>query len=221
LDDDGLLNDSVLNNPLELFANPTYDALNDRVVVGQMTFTAANWNDPIVLGVEARDDYVREDLQIAVVEFERNDATDDDDYIFPNLRSGLQLLDVEVYDNETSGAVILESGTSTHLIKDIPAGSGKNDTYQIRLTREPDDTVRVAVLTDGLADVVQIGATVITPEQYAVIAGSGHADVHGKLVFGTDTMASAITRGGVRTSAASSTGAFRESSPPTRCSAAA
>jgi len=181
---------------LTLFNNPTYDAVNDRVVVGQMTFTDGDWNTPIVVGVEARDDYVREDLQIAVVEFERNDATTDADYIFPNLRSGLQLLDVEVYDNETSGAVVLESGTGTQLIKDVPSGSGENDTYSIRLTREPDDTVRVAVLTDGLADVVKIGATTISPEDYAVIGGLRATQMfNGNVIFGDDGTKLTLTRG--------------------------
>ena len=41
--------------------------------------------------------------------------------------------------------VVLESGGSTQLIQDIPAGSGENDDYTIRLTRQPTDTVTVTV----------------------------------------------------------------------------
>ena len=174
---------------------PTYDAVNDRVVVGQITFTGANWNAPVSVGIEARDDYVREDLQIAVVEFERNDATSDSNYIFPNLRSGLPMLDVEVVDNETSGAVVIQSGTGTQLIPGTPP-EGQNDTYTIRLTREPDEAVRVAVLTDGLADVVKIGTTDITPEDYAVIGGLQATQMFtGNVIFDDDGDSLTITRG--------------------------
>ena len=90
-----------------------------------------------------------------------------DDYVFPNLRSGIQLIDVEVYDNETSGAVVLETGGDTLL---VPDALDPTDDYLIRLTRQPDETVTVAVLTDGLADVTSIedgdgGVVLITPER--------------------------------------------------------
>ncbi|MDX8450972.1 hypothetical protein, partial [Mesorhizobium captivum] len=38
--DDGLLNGSATDSRLTLFANPTYDAVNDRVVVGRVTLNA-------------------------------------------------------------------------------------------------------------------------------------------------------------------------------------
>ena len=181
---------------LEIFDDPTYDAANDRVVVGQTTFSDSDWNDEIRVGVEARDDFVREDLQIAVIEFERNDATTDSDYIFPNLRSGLQLLDVEVYDNETSAGVVLESGGSTQLIRDVPAGSGKTDFYDLRLTREPSDTVEVAVLTDGLADVIEIDGATVTPADYTVIGGlQANQIFNGFIIFGDDGSNLTMTRG--------------------------
>ncbi|MEE4314510.1 MAG: Calx-beta domain-containing protein [Desulfofustis sp.] len=187
--------DLASDDQLTIFENPTYDAENDRVVVGQITFTADNWDEAVRVGIEARDDYVREDLQVAVVEFERNDATTDDDYVFPNLRSGLQMLDVEVVDNETSGAVVLESGTGTQLIPGTPP-EGQNDTYSIRLTREPDESVTVAVLTDGLADVVKIGSTEITPNDYAVIGGLQVTQVFtGNVIFDGNGSNLTISRG--------------------------
>jgi len=189
---------------LVLDPSPIYDAENDRVVIGQVTFDSSNWDDPVLVGIQARDDYVREDLQIAVVEFE--DANPEDGYDFPNLRSGLQMLDVEVVDNETSGAVVLESGTGTQLIPDDPAGSGENDTYTIRLTREPDETVRVAVLTDGLADVVRIDRNgdgdfldtneTVTPNDYAVIGGLQATQMfNGNIIFGDNGTNLTLTRG--------------------------
>ncbi|MBL8484264.1 MAG: hypothetical protein JNJ60_18855, partial [Rhodocyclaceae bacterium] len=190
-----------------IFANPTYDAINDRVIVGQVKFNDANWDSPITLGVQARDDFVREDPQIAVVEFERNAVgTTDANYVFPNLRSGLQLLDIEVIDNETSGAVVIESGTGTLLVPDVPAGSGQNDTYTIRLTRAPDANVGVAVLTDGLANVVAIdrngdgdfldAGEAITPNDYAVVGGLQATQMfNGNVVFGHNGTNRTITRG--------------------------
>ena len=64
-----------------------------------------------------------------------------------------------------------ESGLGTQLIPDDPAGTGENDDYQIRLTREPDGVVRVAVLTDGLADVVSVDGSAVTPDSYAIVGG--------------------------------------------------
>jgi Mg-chelatase subunit ChlD len=85
-----------------------------------------------------------------------NASTDDvdyDGYLFPNLRSGPGLLGVEVIDNDTPGVVVLESGGVTQLIK----GSATGDDYTVRLTMQPTADVRLAIVTDGLADVVSIG----------------------------------------------------------------
>jgi hypothetical protein len=188
---------------LNLFASTSVRPSDGKVVIGTMTFTnngAPGWDDEIRLGVEARDDFVREDLEIAVLEFERNDATTDADYIFPNLRSGFQMLDVEVHDNETSGAVVLETGGDTLLVPDnadTVTDETETDSYQIRLTRQPDDSVTVAVLTDGLADVTSIEGITITPEDYAVIGGLQATQLFsGNLVFGTDGSGNlTVTRG--------------------------
>jgi len=172
--------------------------LDGTVVVGQMTFTDANWDQEILVGIEARDDFVREDLQIAVIEFERSEGTTDPDYIFPNLRSGLQRLDVEVYDNETAGAVVLESAGDTLLVPDAADGA---DDYTIRLTRQPDDEVTIAVLTDGLADVTKVtldDGTVrtITRNDYFEVGGLLAAQVFGgNIVFGVDGGQITLTRG--------------------------
>ena len=67
-------------------------------------------------------------------------STPDGDYVFPNLRSGPGLLDVEVIDNETAGVVTLESGGSTLLIKDkltTAADETETDDYTLRLTQRP------------------------------------------------------------------------------------
>jgi len=106
-----------------------------KVVVGDQTryfvaFNASNWDDPVRVGVQARDDDQREDPGTAVIRFvQHKDAFTfggysaapsdaDGDYVFPNLRSGSGLLDVETWDDETAGVVTLESGTNTQLIVD-------------------------------------------------------------------------------------------------------
>ncbi|WP_201742286.1 hypothetical protein [Mangrovicoccus ximenensis] len=46
----------------------------------------------------------------------------DDTFVFPNLRSGTGLLDIEVIDDETPGAVVLESGRDTVLVPATATG---------------------------------------------------------------------------------------------------
>jgi hypothetical protein len=155
--------------------------------------SAYAWNDQVRVGIQARKDITREDPHTAVVHFVRDDAaTVDTSYVFPNLRSGLGLLDIEVIDNETAGAVVLESGGST-LMK---ADGSDSDTYEIRLTKAPLDEVEVAVLTDGLADVVSIDGTPITPDQYEIIGGLQATQMfEGTLIFANDSGFGKVTRG--------------------------
>ena len=99
-------------------------------------------------------------------------------YIFPNLRSGTGRTAVEVIDDDSADIVSIESGTGTIVQKcgndpcTIPSAIGTGtDWYTIRLTKRPTGGVDVAVLTDGMVDVVQIGASAITPAGYEVIGG--------------------------------------------------
>jgi Ca2+-binding RTX toxin-like protein len=156
---------------------------------------AGDWESPVRIVIQARDDAKREDPQTAVLSFQRDDddadadllkTTDPDgDYPFPNLRSGLGLQDVEVIDDETAGMVLLESGIQTVVTKcgnlacTIP---GPTDDYFIRLTRQPEDpddpghlnpleTVEVAILTDGMVDVISIGGVPTPISSYSEIGG--------------------------------------------------
>ena len=122
-----------------------------------LTFDSTNWDDPVRLTVAARDDFRSEDVGTAVISFERDAATTDPDFVFPNLRAGSGAVAVEVIDNETPGAVVLESGGDTQLVK-----GGAGDDYSIRLNSQPTDTVQVAVLTDGLSDVSAIDGAPVT-----------------------------------------------------------
>ncbi|MCB9929003.1 MAG: hypothetical protein H6844_06280 [Alphaproteobacteria bacterium] len=174
-----------MNPDLDILVGAARQDLGDgRIVVARATFDAGSYATPITVGIEARDDFVREDPQTAVVEFVRNDAeTTDANYVFPNLRSDPGLLDVEVIDNETAGAVVLQEGGETVLIPDdlTTTGVGEDESntqdYTIRLTKQPTSDpdvpgspadVDVAIVTDGLADVVQINGIDAT---YQTIGG--------------------------------------------------
>ncbi|MFZ1411071.1 MAG: hypothetical protein WAS07_06420, partial [Micropruina sp.] len=145
-------------------ADPRWDAVAQTI-----TFTGGalgNWDDAVRLLVKARDDFRREDPQVAVVGFACFSAIScgtSSAYRIPNLRSGTGLLDVEVIDDETPDLVTIETGGSTIVIDDDPATGidestlpTSQDSYTIRLTKRPDGTVVVAILTDGLTDVVSI-----------------------------------------------------------------
>ncbi|MCA1683511.1 MAG: hypothetical protein LC708_00005, partial [Actinobacteria bacterium] len=115
---------------------------------------------PVRIGVKARDDYDREDPSTAVIAFVRDAATTDPAYVFPNLRSGPGLTDVEVIDDETAGVALVESGGSTLVVL-----GGATDTYTIRLTKRPTAAVDVAILTDGLTDVKTIDGVPVSLQE--------------------------------------------------------
>ncbi|HET9436020.1 MAG TPA: Calx-beta domain-containing protein [Candidatus Limnocylindrales bacterium] len=88
---------------------------------------------------------------------------------FPNLRAGPALQPVLVHDDETAGVIVRETGTDTVVVKcgdatcSVP---GTTDDYYLRLTKRPENpndldhnpevTVEIAILTDGLADVYSV-----------------------------------------------------------------
>ena len=161
---------------------------------GTITFDHMNWDLPVRVGIEAWNDYKSEDPGTAVISFELDPSTTDIDgnYIFPNLRSGLGLQDVEVIDNETAGAVVLESGSNTLFIND----GIDTDDYTIRLTKQPRADVQVAILTDGLADVVSIDGTPITTADYKEIGGLRATQLfNGSITFEDTGGKGTLTRG--------------------------
>jgi len=179
------------------------DAAKGLWRLGTLTFDDTNWNVPVQVGVRAYNDISREDPAIAVIAFQcaqasfavcgqynddPNDAIPDNPspYPFPNLRSGPGLLDIEVIDDETPGGVPIESGGSTLVVSCSPAPCVPltNDEYTLRLTRQPDGSVKVAILTDGLTDVVSVDGNAPTIEE---IGGYIPAQqFSGNIVFGHD-----------------------------------
>ena len=179
--------EAYLVHPVGLPTDTRFQILVDGDVTRYFaTFDSTNWDAPIRVSIEARDDPVREDPHTAVISFVQHkdvftfdgvtftpvDA--DGDYVFPNLRSGTGLFDIEVIDNEAAGVVALESGTNTQLVvDDLTTGVNEsiNDSYTLRLTRKPVAEVKVGVLTDGLADVISINGAAVTPASMGVVGG--------------------------------------------------
>jgi len=173
-------------------------------VTRTIAFTSANWMTGVRVNIAALDDFVGEDPQTAVIYFERDASTidADGDYVFPNLRSGPGYLDVEVIDNETEGAVTLESGGRTLLIKNDPTST---DTYTLRLTRQVESgkTVNVAILTDGLADVKEIRDSLgaVIPTSYLKIGANRPTErFEGSIAFANVAGFGTLTRGSAASS---------------------
>ncbi len=129
----------------------------------------------------------------------------DETYVFPNIRSGNGLIAAAVIDDETADVIAIESGRDTVVQlcgDDLCSIPGQTDTYTIRLTKRPevlddDDhsvtpvAVDVAILTDGMVDVISIGGVGVTPGDYVAIGG----DVSSQRFTGNITVtATTITR---------------------------
>ena len=165
-----------------------------------LEFDHTDWDVPVLVTLTARDDPDNEDPFNAIIFFERDDDTSDLDgaatvdpghtYVFPNIRSGTGATPVLVLDDETADVVSIESGTDTVVQKcgnDPCTVPGQSDDYTVRLTKRPTDldgggsgSVEVAILLDGLSDVVWIdrngngtldAGEAITEADYQVVGG--------------------------------------------------
>ena len=166
------------------FTNPTSDSRFDPVA-RTITFTSvgSDWRTPVRVGIVARDDFTREDPAIAVIGFERDGATTAPGYVFAK-----ELLDVEAYDNDGPGALVVESEGNTLVIS-----GGDTDDYTIRLTSAPLSNVEIAVLTDGLVDVKTINGAGFA---YRLVGGIVPFRLfQGNLVLGTAAGQGTLTRG--------------------------
>lgn len=196
-----------VTNPTGRFRRWSFDGAGDpdaAFTYYTIDFTLANWDDPVIVDLIARDDPDDEDPFNAVIRFERDDDTGDLDggatadpnetYVFPNIRSGTGATAVTVIDDETADVIAIETGTDTIVQKcgnedcTVP---GDTDSYLIRLTKRPEAlndpnhtqspiNVHVAILMDGLSDVVWIDANgdgvkqaseILGPEDYEIIGG--------------------------------------------------
>ena len=96
------------------------DALDTRfdAATRTITFTSADgdWDDPVRLRVSSRDNDRRQDPRTAVIEFEKDASSTAPNYDFPSLYAPPVRVAVEVLDDETAGAVVLESAGGTLVV---------------------------------------------------------------------------------------------------------
>ncbi len=105
-------------------------------------------------------------------------------YVFPNLRSGTGIVAATVIDNETADLITIETDTDTVVQKcgnpDCTVPDPVGDEFDIRLTKQPSVlnnpaatpvVVNVAILMDGLADVVSIDGNPTPVSSYEIIGG--------------------------------------------------
>lgn len=131
-----------------------FDAFDDAI-----TFTAADWNNAVRLTVAAVDDAIPQGPTVLIISHTVEATVAGRDTSFDAVTGAL---DVEVYDDETAGAFVIESGGSTVVTRDGTV----TDDYAIGLTRAPTANVRVSVETDGRFDVDTINGS---PEFYTAI----------------------------------------------------
>src|SRR5262249_15164650 len=130
-------------------------AFGNTAGVYQVTFTPANWNVPVLIKVSAFDDFARQDAHDTLITHAVLPGSAAE-YV---ALAAKQPLDVRVLDNETAGVVVTESGGKTLVTlgdrRTHPSGPG--DSYTLRLTSAPKADVKVAIVTDGQADVSPLG----------------------------------------------------------------
>src|SRR4029079_14904275 len=95
--------------------------------------------------VAARNDFVRQDRSITVLDMSVDDTVPGND---PAFDAVVRSLGVVVYDDDTAGLVVPPSGGST-LVTPSAGGSPISDTISLRLTKAPTGPVTVSFVTDG------------------------------------------------------------------------
>ena len=109
----------------------------------RVTLNAGNWPTGVRVTVTAVDDFVRQDAHNTTIDL----------VVVSGPTAAPARLDVLAYDDETAGIVTVETGSGTLVV----AGDTTPDNYFLRLTRRPDGTVKVALVTDGQTDVIAGG----------------------------------------------------------------
>ncbi|MEO6651293.1 MAG: hypothetical protein ABIP17_01380, partial [Ilumatobacteraceae bacterium] len=120
--------------------------------------SSGTWQTGVRVTVHAINDFVRQDPHYTTIAITA----------FSGYVGALPaIVDALIIDDDTAGVVTIESGGRTLVSAgDTTTGPGPGDDYAIRLTQEPTDDVRVALVTDGQTDIV-IGGRV----QLAAIGG--------------------------------------------------
>jgi Ca2+-binding RTX toxin-like protein len=130
-----------------------------------VSFSAADWNTPILVNLIARDDFAAQDLHNTTISHRiLTSETTDPQYSAPGAVTTVRL-DVQVYDNETPGVITVPSDGGTIVQSgDTVSGPGLGDNYTIRLTKAPVGPVSISLLTDGQTDIVLGGRIQLVPQ---------------------------------------------------------
>jgi hypothetical protein len=160
-------------------------------------FDSTNWNDPVVIKIDARFDTAPEDphntpFHHTIDTAFTTDVPDANGQSYHNPANPVmeQRLDTRVIDDENPGLFQVESeGTTLVKAGDAQTGPGTGDSYTARLTSAPKSNVEVALISDGQTDVVMDGS--IT---YKAVGGLQPVQLFGGNVV-VNGSARTITRG--------------------------
>ncbi|HEY6030129.1 MAG TPA: hypothetical protein VIU44_06180, partial [Gaiellaceae bacterium] len=175
---DGRFSGPALSDPTNCAVSP---------VIYRVTFTGGalgDWFSPIVVTLHARNDFAPEDPHSTTLTHTIDTLLTTSGSYNAAAPTVLERLDVLVLDDENPGVWALASDGKTLVTAcngDPCTAPGPGDTYKLRLTSQPTSQVRIALITDGQADVVTGGG--ITFESVgglqAAQAFSGNVTVSG------------------------------------------
>ncbi|HEY3922827.1 MAG TPA: hypothetical protein VGL76_12045 [Gaiellaceae bacterium] len=138
------------------FSDPTLCPLAPETY--SVTFNASNWFIPVLITVNARNDFATEDPQsVALVHTIDPTGTTDPLYLAAapdgTSQEVLERIYATVIDDESPGVFVLQSGGSTLVTPST------TDDYTLRLTSQPTADVQIAIVTDGQTDASGSGLT--------------------------------------------------------------
>ena len=143
----------------------------------QLTFTAANWDQPQVVTVTATDDDLVEGPHTSVISHTVNSSD-------PNFDAqGVDDLTVSITDDDIAGISITELDDST-----VVTESGRQDTIAVALNKQPlTDVVLTAVSSDSSEVTVTPTTLVFTPTDWNIAQDITVTGVDDSVVDGTQT----------------------------------
>ena len=109
-----------------------------------LTFDDSNWDTAQTVYLLAVDDNVVENLKTEVLIIALTSDQTKSRFAGANKEIG-----VDVYDNDSSNVVVIESDGNTRVVAAADGVDAINDSYQLRLSQAPTNDVTVDILTDG------------------------------------------------------------------------
>ena len=149
------------------FADPT--SCPPTPITYRVRFTSGNWFIPVTVVLHARNDFAPEDPHNTTITHTMNTTLTTDagylDYSSAGTKTAIvERVDVLVLDDENPGVWALASDGKTLVTAcagDPCTAPGIGDSYRLRLNSQPTATVKIALITDGQADVVLGGGVTL------------------------------------------------------------